>query len=123
MATLFTIVLLGLGVAVFMLIYKYFSGKQMTATDELYQQRGVTVNYKAGTISIKGYTYKVSQVTGISRTTTTNGNRRTHYAQIEVDDMRKPVHKIGVVGSQHDADEFVQRICVAIRKAGGPDFH
>jgi len=94
----------------------------MVATDDMFQQRDVTVDYKAGTITIKKYTYKVNQVTGVSRTTTINGSRKDHFAQIEVDDMQKPVHKIPVIGSQHSADEFVQRICVAIRKAGGPNF-
>jgi len=53
MGFLLILAFIGLGVAVVMLIYKYFSGKQMIATDDMYQQRGVTVDYKAGTIAIK----------------------------------------------------------------------
>lgn len=123
MTIFFTLIMLGLAFAVFMLIYKYFSGRKMIATEEMYQQRGVTVDYKAGTIAIKKYIYKVNQVTGVSMLTTVNGRRNDYFATIEVDDMKKPVHKIPVIGSRHSANEFVQRICVAIRKAGGPDFH
>jgi hypothetical protein len=123
MTIIFTLVVLGVAYVFFMLIYKYFTGRKMVATEDMYQQRDVTVDYKAGTITIKKYVYKVNQVTGISRLTTTNGRRKDHFAEIAVDDMQKPVHKIPVIGSQHSADEFVQRICVAIRKAGGPDFH
>ena len=104
-------------------IYRFFSGMIMTSNDEIYKQRGVLVNYKNGTIQIKGKNYNVSQVTGISTITTYSGNRNNYHIQIEMDDMRKPIHKIAVIGSRSSADAFMQRICVAIRKAGGPDFH
>jgi hypothetical protein len=118
----FILCVIGMGVAVFMLIYKYFSGKQMVATDDMYSQRDVTIDYKAGTIAIKKHSYPVNHVTGIAVITQTNGNRSNYHVQIEMDDMRKPIHKIPVIGSKKSAEEFMQRICVALRKAGGPSF-
>jgi len=61
-------------------------------------------------------------VTGIAVITQTNGNRSNYHVQIEMDDMRRPIHKIPVIGSKKSAEEFMQRICVALRKAGGPSF-
>ena len=105
------------------LIYRFFSGMKMVATDDMYQQRGITVMYKDGTIAIGKYTYPVSKITSLTRITNHTGNRKSHYIKIEVDDMRKPVHKVAVVGTEHQSEQFMQRICVAVRKAGGPDFY
>jgi hypothetical protein len=123
MSLILILVFLMIPASIIYMVYRYISGKQMTATADMFQQRDVIVNYKAEAIRIKGHQYAVSQVTGISTVTESRGRRNAYYIQIEVDDMRKPVHKVAVIGSRSDADEFCQRICVAIRKAGGPDFY
>jgi hypothetical protein len=104
-------------------IYRFFSGMRMTDNEEFYKQRGVTINYKSKTIQIGSRSYDVNKVTGISTVTQPSGNRNNYYTEIQVDDMKKPVHKIAVIGSHSAAQKFTQRICVALRKAGGPDFY
>jgi len=80
------------------------------------------VNYKDETIKIGKYIYPVNKVTGISTITTYGKYTNNHHIKIELDDMRKPVQNVPVIGSEHHANEFNQRICVALRKAGGPSF-
>lgn len=116
---IFLIVLGGLIYLIGLAIYKNITGRKVVADDERFQQREVTVLYKPQKISIGKYTYPVIKVTSITRVN--QGNSR--YIKIEVDDMKKPVHKVAVLGSDHLAEEFMQRICVALRKAGGPNFY
>ncbi len=35
--------------------YKWYKGNQMVVTDDLFQQRGITINYKDGTITINNH--------------------------------------------------------------------
>jgi hypothetical protein len=109
-------------------IYKQFASNSMTANDDYFEQAGVRVNFKEGTIKINNYNYEVSKVTGINTVTTSGGRsvadslrNLTGIVEISVDDLKKPIHKIAIGGGK--ADQFSQRLCVAIRKAGGPDFY
>lgn len=102
-------------------IFLYFSGRKMVSTEEIYQQNGITINYQNSTIKIGKHTYKVDQVTGIKSNWQT-GIGGGRFVKIEVDDLIKPVHHIPVLSGEVGADRFMQRLCVAIRKAGGPSF-
>lgn len=105
--------------AVFIIIiYKYISGKRIVSTDEKYSQRGVTINFIDKTISIGKHQYNVNRVTGINW----KGVGRSKMLEIHVDDLRKPIHRVTIVGSEKSANDFMQRVCVALRKADGPSF-
>jgi hypothetical protein len=119
LAFIFILVFAGLIYLIGLMIYKNITGRKVIADDERFQQREVTVLYKPQTISIGKYTYPVTKVTRVTRVNQDN----SRYIKIEVDDMNKPVHKVPVLGSDHLAEEFIQRICVALRKAGGPNFY
>lgn len=102
-------------------IFRYFNGRRIVSTDELYQQNGITINYNDGTIKIGKHLYKVDQVTGIKSNwqTGVGGGR---FVKVEVDDLVKPIHHIPILSGEVAADRFMQRLCVALRKAGGPSF-
>lgn len=118
-----TLLLIGVAIAGLYYIYRFINDGEMVSTDEKFSQLGVTVDYAAHTITIKKHSYPVGAVTGIAKITEQNGRRRNFYIEIKVDDLRKPVHNIAVIGFDKRATEFMQRLCVAIRKAGGPDFY
>ena len=82
-----------------------------------FSQQGVTVDYKAQTITIKSNTYPLSAIRGVR---TESGPQRTRSrAFIKVDDMNKPVHEIVFYGDRL-AEQFLERLTIAIEKAGGP---
>ncbi|WP_298354372.1 hypothetical protein [Runella sp.] len=116
-------------VLVFIIIlFKNHQPKPTVTLDEnTFAQNGVSVNFSAGQITINGRTYPVSQVTGIrSETHQPKGERwlRTGTVLIEMDDLQYPIHKVKFSGgnSFDHAKEFMQRLSVALRKAGGPSF-
>jgi len=122
MEAIVILIFLSLFVLVIMLIRKYFKGKKIISTDELYSQHGLTIEYGTGLIKIGKYSYDVKDVTGIKTEYSVGGTRHKQFIKIEVDDLVKPVHIINIVGSTNSADQFTQRICVALRKAGGRSF-
>ncbi|MEO4045013.1 hypothetical protein AAFN47_25725 [Hoeflea sp. CAU 1731] len=90
------------------------------ATPGFFKQRRVTVDYRAGTITMpRGNAYPVSSVRGLrwedfSRT-------GSFHAYVEVDDLTRPTHPVSF--STADGPEtFVGRLRTAIEKAGGAHF-
>ncbi|EHQ29796.1 hypothetical protein [Mucilaginibacter paludis] len=109
-------------------VYRFirmFTSNIVTANDDYFQQAGVRVDFKPGTITIKGKVYDVKKVTGINTVTQPGGGIRSTIGMVEIsmDDFKKPIHRITISGGHGKAPEFSQRLCVAIRKAGGPDFY
>lgn len=124
----FTIVFIGIFGLIIWGIVKHFTSTKMTVNDEYFEQAGVRVDFKAGTIKINKYTYDVKKVTGISTVTESGGRgvaasirELTGIVEISVDDFKKPVHRIPIGGGK--VKDFNQRLYVAIRKAGGTDFY
>lgn len=109
------------------LIYLYYKGLSntvYTASENEFKQGGVTVNFSKKTILINQHKYNVDKITGIrtkSFSTGRTGSSKAKNVIIEVDDFKKPIHKIMFVTSGH-ADKFMQRLTTALRKAGGPNF-
>lgn len=105
--------------------YLIYKGISFTANEHLFKQAGVIVNFKDGTITIKGKPYKASQVTGIRmsafESTHKYGESSAKNVFISLDDFNKPQHKILFISNGH-ARKFMQRLATAIRKAGGRDF-
>lgn len=95
------------------------SGSKPIVSDDVFQQYGVSVNFKKGTISIGKHIYNVNQVTGIR---TVNEHLKLRGVEIQVDDFIKPIHKVAVPGNTKTTEMFAQRLSVALRKAGGPNF-
>jgi len=109
-------------VVVIFAIKKFFSDRKVISTDEYFQQNIVKVEYEKQTITIGKRTYPALSVTGIKTEYHINGKRNAQAVKIEVDDLVKPVHRVTIIGGANSADELSQRICVALRKAGGRDF-
>jgi hypothetical protein len=112
-------VVLGVLAFAIYLLYGYFKANKdnnrITITDDIFSARGVTVNFKQGTIQVEKHVYPVSMVTGIKSVLEPPlGN----HVQIDVDDLRNPVHRVRVI----DAPKFASQLSVAIRKAGGTSF-
>jgi len=112
------ILIASLVVAFSYLIYRYFKSKALVATDELFSQNGITIHYANQTITIGKKSYDVNKVTGVS--IRNHGNSTA--LQVEVDDIKHPIHRAVIIGSANTCDQFMQRVCVALRKAGGPSF-
>ena len=114
---LYFTVIIAVGVIIYS-IYRYFTASKMIENNELFSQNDITIEYAKETIKIKKHTFKVNQVTGISIIT----EGRAKILKIDVDDLRHPVLRVVYAGSEHGANQFMQRICVALRKANGPSF-
>ncbi|MBN8577589.1 MAG: hypothetical protein J0L66_11650 [Cytophagales bacterium] len=104
------------------LIYKILTKPRLQANEDFYEQHGVKVNFKEGTITIRNHRYTVNQVTGIKIIEPGSGKLTTRGVEIEVDDFEKPIHKITIGGFGNQQKMFAQRLSVALRKAGGPNF-
>jgi len=120
-------------VAVAGFVYLIFSTikkrKAVFVDENSFSQNGVKVDFVERTISIGKYTYPVDKVTGIKAHTVVKNTASIiangGSVDIEVDDFVKPVHSINFNGYsvQKDTKEFSQRLSVALRKAGGPNFN
>lgn len=89
-------------------------------TDGAFRQRGVRVDYNAGTITLpRGDSFPVQQVRGLRW----ENYRRSgsYHAVIDVDDLQRPVHPVAFSTSA-GPEAFVSRLRTAIEKAGGPRF-
>lgn len=122
------ILLIGLAFLILRCIFLFsvsISNSFYSESETEYKQAGVIVNYVDKTISIKGKVFGVNQVTGMRyksfESTHRHGDSKAKIVLIEIDDMKYPVHKILFITPSH-ADKFLQRLSVALRKAGGPSF-
>ncbi|MBE9602666.1 hypothetical protein [Pedobacter sp. MC2016-24] len=104
------------------LIYRYFAGFKVTVTDELFSQNGVTVEYKAGTIKVRGKVHPVSKITRIRTNYNVNGSATTQHVLLDTTDIKNPVLMIIFLGREQRVDTFVQRLSIAIQQAGGGNF-
>jgi len=107
----------------FLIFYTIKQGKYNESASQFTQAR-VTIDYTNQTITIKGRSYHVDKVTGIqiqAFRSERRGNSKSKNVVIEIEDISKPVHKINFL-SRRQAEKFMQRVCVALRKAGGPSF-
>jgi len=105
-------------------IYKSVKSSKLEFDEHHFKQGDVEIIFATGEIKIGKYSYKVDQITGISSepySSNSHGNSRAYKAIIEVDDFKKPRHQMEFF-SRKKAEEFTQRLCTAIRKAGGPSF-
>lgn len=85
-----------------------------------FQQRGVRVDYRAGTITLpRGDSFPVQRV----RRLRWEDYKRfgTYHAVIDIDDLKRPVHPVAF-SSSAGPEAFVSRLRTAIEKAGGPRF-
>ena len=118
MGTIFIIIVVA---AVIYFLVKQIKKSRVNVGDDYFEQHGVRVNFKEGTISINKNIYNVNQVTGIK--TITGGSVGTvKGVEIQVDDLKKPIHKIVIGGFGRAQENFAQRLSVALRKADGPSF-
>lgn len=107
------------------------SNRAATFDESRFSQAGVTVNFAAQTIEIKGKTFPITSVRGLrweatklKRSTGSIGGDLAHsfsHAYIEVDDFNKPVYKIDLAGTGA-AETFISRLSLAVEKAGGAKF-
>lgn len=104
--------------AVLYVLYKKFWDGRLQVREDYFEQHGVKVHFLEKTISIKNHTYHVNQVTGIK--SILGGSLKG--VEIQVDDFKKPIHKIVIGGYGKAQEQFAQRLSVALRKAGGPSF-
>jgi hypothetical protein len=100
-------------------IYKKVLSSRMKVSDDRFEQHGVVVDFTSQTINIKGHSYNVSQITGLR---TIADGRSVKGVEISVDDFKHPIHKVSTPGMPRSESEFMQRLSVALRKAGGPSF-
>jgi len=121
METAFILVLLAALVCVAYLIIRRVKTNRIISNDEMYQRRGIRVEYKSGCIQIKKYIYPVSKVTGVKWITEKSRLRSKYYIKLEVDDIVKPIHTVPVKGAYINIEEFSRSLCLALRKAGGPE--
>ncbi|MCP1201046.1 hypothetical protein [Notoacmeibacter sp. MSK16QG-6] len=89
-------------------------------TPNLFSQRRVRVDYRAGTITMpRGNTYPVSSVRGLRWEDFPKSG--SFHAYVEVDDLSMPTHPVSFSVAE-GPENFVGRLRTAIEKAGGPRF-
>lgn len=124
MFEIFLLAVAGLVIWAIVKLIKASGNAKVTVDENRFKQADVEVEFQSGKIRIKNHEYKVDQVTGIKSepyTTNRNGDAMAWKAIIEVDDFKKPRHEMVFI-TKKKASEFTQRLCVALRKAGGPSF-
>lgn len=99
----------------------YFNRNRSTSTEDQFTQAGVSVVYASQSISIKGKTYPVSDIRGLRWVSGKGQHGNVSEAVITVEDMKKPTYKIAFI-TPGEAEKFVERLSMAIAKAGGPSF-
>ncbi|MBO0929811.1 hypothetical protein [Fibrella aquatilis] len=109
------------GGSIYFLYRTYTKNRKFVDNPEYFQQAGVTVNYNKGTIQFGKHIYTVSQVRGIKSIIEDSGISGRVIVNVEVADMTKPVHTI-IVTNQQQGRSFINRLSLAISKAGGPNF-
>jgi len=92
--------------------------KGMELTEDEWSQAGIRIEFKTGKCTHEGHTFYAKDVRSI---TWRELSGLQHQVRIQVEDFQKPVILIYLVGV-HVREAFVERLCMAIRKAGGPDF-
>lgn len=91
--------------------------KGMELTDEAWSQAGLRIEFATGKCTEEGHTFYAKDI----RSVTWNSlSSYQHQVRINVDDFQKPVIIIFLMGIGV-VEPFVQRLNLAIRKAGGPD--
>lgn len=95
-------------------------------SDDKFSFKGVSVDMDNGTIRLGGRDLPVASVTGLRWESESRkvGLLRTITNEtviISVNDMRRPVHKITLVGAG-EGEKLVERLSLAIARAGGPQF-
>lgn len=113
------IIIVALGIIGYLFL-KGFLNTRYTVNENEFKQGGVTVNFKDRTININGHSFGVDQVTGM-RYRSFSSNSKAKNVIIEIDDFKRPRHKI-VFLSSGQSEKFMQRLSTALRKAGGPSF-
>jgi len=89
-------------------------------TPESFRQRRVSVDYRAGTITIpRGHTYPVSSVRGLRWEDFSKSG--SFHAYIDVDDLARPTHPVSF-STADGPENFIGRLRTAIEKAGGARF-
>ena len=89
-------------------------------TPESFRQRRVSVDYRAGTITMpRGNTYPVSSVRGLRWEDFSMSG--SFHAYIDVDDLAKPTHPVSF-STADGPENFIGRLRTAIEKAGGTRF-
>ena len=91
--------------------------KGMELTEDEWSQAGIRAEFKTGKCTQEGHTFYAKDVRSI---TWTELSSLQHQVRIQVEDFHKPVILIYLVGAGV-REPFVERLCLAIRKAGGPD--
>lgn len=101
---------------IFIIIAYFLSKNKHTFNEDIFSQAGVTVYFKTGTIVIKGYSYKVEQIKSYRYTTGHGEHGNESRAFIEVQDFKKPVHRITFI-TPNAASTFLSRLNMAVAKA------
>jgi len=91
--------------------------KGMVLTDEEWSQAGLRIEFATGKCTQEGHTFNAKDIRSI---TWNSISGYEHQVRINVDDFHKPVILVYLVGIGV-LEPFVQRLNLAIRKAGGPD--
>ena len=109
-------------VALIVYVFAHYLGKNSYKNDDqMFSQAGVTVKYSEASILIKSRTYPVAAVTGIRWVSGKGQHGNISEAVITVNDMTQPTHKVSFI-TPAAAESFVQRLSLALQKAGGPTF-
>ena len=120
MNTVLSLLLLAIPCSLVYLVYRIFSNSKVVADENHFSQAGVRVDFQTGKINIKGRTYNVGAVQGLEHKRISRFGTEVY---IKVDDFKKPIHMVGVMGIGKEGERFVQRLSTALRKAGGPSFY
>ncbi len=102
-------------------VYRRFKSGTFTANDTMFSQAGVTVYFQKQKISYKGRDYSINAVTNVRTETPPRNQTMAYDCVISISDFQTPEIRLRFV-NRSQANKFMQRLCTAIEKAGGPSY-
>lgn len=103
------------------IVYKRLRAGGFTANDTLFSQAGITVYFQKQKISYKGRDFALNAVTNVRTEPPTRGQTLAYDCVVSLSDFKTPEIRLRFINAGQ-ANKFMQRLCTAIEKAGGPSY-
>lgn len=102
-------------------VFKRAKAGSFIVNDTMFSQAGVTVYFQKQKISYKGRDYGINAVTNVRTESPPRNQTMAYDCVVCISDFQTPEIRIRFINSTQ-ANKFMQRLCTAIEKAGGPSY-
>ena len=102
-------------------VYRRFKAGTYIANDTMFSQAGIIVYFQKQKISYKGRDYGINAVTNVQTEPPPRDQTMAYDCVISLSDFKTPEIRLRFI-NRGQANKFMQRLCTAIEKAGGPSY-